>query len=137
MKWWPTLLLASAIFFIASLYTPKQKQYIEMLDDGCLIHSLYYKQSMLAQEMLGQFIWSRVLAIHFYGNLGHAVTVFIYENNTYVYDPNRGSFPVAGYPMYDPLSIAEICFPKASIKRAYYLEPTFLLHYRNDRFNMN
>jgi hypothetical protein len=133
MKWWPIILLCAAIMFFFASYTPRPQEKLNMLDDGCLIYALHYKNSVLAQEMLGKTIWARVLAIHFEGGFGHAVTVFVYENNTFVYDPNRGSFIVSPYPIYDPLTIAEIAFSKIVIKRAYYLEPTFLLHYRNEK----
>lgn len=141
MKWWPTVLFCVAMLFLFANYTPKEKGKLDSLEDGCLVYSLYYRNSILAQEMLGKTMWSRVLAIHFHGQLGHAVAVFVYENNTYVYDPNRGSFILAPYPLYDPVTIAEIVFPKMPIKRAYYLEPTMLLHYRNkakeDPFKIN
>lgn len=137
MKWWPTFLLASVIFFMLSYYTPRKEKKFEMLDDGCLVQSIYFQQSVQAKEMLEGFMWTRVLCIQFYGRLGHAVTIFIYKNVTWIYDPNRGSFPIATYPLYDPFTAAEIAFPNLLIKKAYYIEPTFLLHYRNDRFNMN
>ena len=129
MKWWPTALFALAIFFFLGNYTLKEKKFVNLLDDGCLIQSLYFQQTQLAKEMLDEFMWSRVLAIHFYGMIeGHAVTVFVYKNITWVYDPNKGSYPVAHFPLYDPLMIAEIAFPKLSIKKAYYIEPTLLLN---------
>lgn len=136
MKWWPTLLFASAIFFVLFTYTKKEEKFFEMLDDGCLVHSLYFQQTILANHMLDDYMWSRVLCIQFYGKLGHAVTIFIYKNVTWIYDPNRGSFPIANYPLYDPYDAAEIAFPKLPIKKAYYIEPTFLLHYSNRHFNM-
>lgn len=136
MRWWPTFLFALAAFFFFDLYSLKEPQKLTMLNDGCFVHSLYFQHAVQAQQTLDQFVWARVLCIHFYGQLGHAVTVFIHKNVTWVYDPNRGSFPVARYPMYDPLTIAEICFPKLAIKEAYYVEPTFLLHYQNDAFTI-
>lgn len=129
MKWWPTLLFGLAVFFFLDTYTTKEKKFVNLLDDGCLIQSLYFQQTQLAKEMLDEFMWSRVLAIHFYGTIeGHAVTVFVYKNITGVYDPNKGSYPVAHFPLYDPLMIAELAFPKLSIKKAYYIEPTLLLN---------
>ncbi len=101
-----------------------------MLDDGCLVQSLYFHQSIQAKHMLEGYMWTRVLCIFYYGMVeGHAVTVFVYKNITWVYDPNRGSFPVAHFPLYDPLMIAELAFPKLYVKKAYYIEPTMLLHY--------
>ena len=132
-KWWPTILLALAVFFFFDYYSLKEPKKLEMLDEGCLIQSLYFQQAIQAKEMLGDQIWSRVLCMYFYGGIaGHAVTVFVYKNVTWVYDPNRGSFPVAHYPLYDPLMISEICFPKLFIKKAYYIEPTLLLHYQKE-----
>lgn len=135
------MLFCVAVFFLLANYSPKPKNDFEVLNDGCLVYALYYKNSLLAQEMLGDTMWARVLAIHFYGQLGHAITVFVYENNTYIYDPNRGSFIAAAYPIYDPLTLAEIAFPKLRIKKAHYLEPTMLLHYnynqKKDPFRIN
>jgi hypothetical protein len=137
LKWWPTFLFGFAVLFFFANYTPQVQKEYEMLDDGCLIYSLHYRNSVLAKQMHDESnIWSRVLAMHYKGGLGHAVTVFIYKNNTFVYDPNRGSFVIASYPLYDPLMIAEICYPKLVIKRAYFLEPTFLLHYQNNSFKI-
>lgn len=138
MKFWPIFLLCGAVLFFFANYTPKEKASLEMLENGCMIYSLHYKNALDAKAMLGEDIWSRVLAIHFYGKLGHAVTVFVYKGNTFVYDSNLGTYPVANYPLYDPLTIAEICFPKLVIRKAYYLEPTFLLYYKNDNsFKIN
>ena len=54
---------------------------------------------------------------------------FVYKNMTFVYDPAKGSFVVARFPLYDPLTIAEISYPKVVIKEAVFLEPTLTLHY--------
>lgn len=136
MKWWPTALLAVVIFFFLDFYRLKQTQELTMIHDGCFIQSLYFQHVIQAQQILDQYIWARVLCIQFYGKLGHAVTIFIYKNVTWIYDPNRGSFPIANYPMYDPRMAAEIAFPKLIIKEAYYVEPTFLLHYQNNAFTL-
>lgn len=92
--------------------------------------------AMEANEMLAPYLWSRVLAIHFYNKVGHAVNVFVYKNFTFVYDPNIGSYPIYERPIYDPLQLAEILYPKIPIKRAYFLEPTFLLHYQTNSFQI-
>lgn len=137
MKWWPIFFLCVVMMILFANHTPKEKKEFEMLENGCLIYSLHFKNAFEAKELLGENIWSRVLAIHFYGKVGHAITVFVYKKNTFVYDPNLGTYPIANYPLYDPLMIAEICFPKLIIRKAYYLEPTFLLHYQtNDSFKI-
>jgi uncharacterized membrane protein YoaT (DUF817 family) len=131
LKWWPTLLLSLAAFSFFDYYSLKEPKKYTMLNEGCLVESLYFQQAVHAKEKLEGQIWSRVLCIHFYGTItGHAVTVFIHKNITWVYDPNRGSFVVANYPLYDPFMIAEICFPKLVIRKAFYIEPTLLLHYQ-------
>lgn len=132
MKFWPIFLLCLAVMFFFANYTPKEKDSYKMLDNGCMIYAIHYKNALEAKAMLGEDIWSRVLAIHFYGTLGHAVTVFVYKNITYVYDYNLGTYPIANYPLYDPMTIAEICFPRLPIRKAYYIEPTFLLYYKSD-----
>lgn len=137
LKWWPTLLFGLAAFLFFDFYSLKEPKELTMIHDGCFVQSLYFQHAIQAQEILDDFVWSRVLCIQFYGKLGHAVTVFIFKNVTWVYDPNRGSFPVARYPMYDPLTIAEICFPDHLIKEVYYVEPTFLLQYQNNAFTMD
>jgi hypothetical protein len=131
MKWWPTFLFGLVTFFYLDFYTLKGPKTVTMLSEGCLVQSLYFQHAIQAKQMLEEQLWTRVLCIYFYGQItGHAVTVFVYKDITWVYDPNKGSYPVANYPLYDPLMIAEICFPKLVIRKAYYIEPTFLLHYQ-------
>ncbi len=133
LKWWPTLLFGLAAFFFFDYYSLKEPKVYTLLNEGCLVHSLYFQQAIQAKEMLGDKIWTRVLCVYFQGTIGgHAVTVFINKNITWVYDPNHGSYPIANYPLYDPLTIAEICFPKNVIRKVHYIEPTLLLHYQHD-----
>ena len=130
MKWWPIILLLTAFVFFLPNYTEFEEPDLLLLDDGCLIYSLHYKLAVQAKDLLSDNLWSKVLAIHFYGKVGHAVNVFHYKNYTYVYDPNVGSYPLYERLVYDPLELAEIIYPKIPIKRAYFLEPTFLLQYQ-------
>lgn len=125
-KVWPTFLL-TCLFFTFLAYPKKEPQVLLELKGGCLVLAMHYRLALQANETLEPYLWSRVLAIHFPGKIGHAVTVFIHKNVTYVYDPNVGSFVVAGYPLQDPLAIAEICFPDLVVRKAYYIEPTMLL----------
>jgi len=136
MNWWPTALLAVGFFIFLDYYSLKPSKEYTMVNEGCFVQSLYFQHAIQAQQKLDQFIWARVLCIQFYGKIGHAVTIFIYKNITWIYDPNRGSFPIANYPMYEPRMAAEIAFPKLPIKEAYYIEPTFLLHYQNNAFTL-
>ncbi len=137
MKWVPVFLLVACFFiFLPSYKVVENPHELTMLDDGCLIYSLHHKLAMESNELLEPYLWSRVLAIHFYNKVGHAVNVFVYKNNTFVYDPNIGSYPLYERPIYDPLQLAEILYPKIPIKKAYFLEPTFLLHYQTDSFTI-
>lgn len=130
MKWWPIFFLVACFVFFLPNYTEFEEPDLLLLDDGCLIYSLHHKLAMQANDLLKDKLWSKVLAIHFYGKVGHAVNVFHYENFTYVYDPNVGTYPLYERLIYDPLELAEIIYPKIEIKKAYFLEPTFLLQYQ-------
>lgn len=122
------LLVVFVLFFIPNCKVNQEKLFDQM-DHGCLVYALEYKYALEAERRLNPYLWTRILAIQFQGTLtGHAVTVFIHSNITFVYDPNRGSFLVAPYPLYDPLTIAEICFPKLIISKAAFLEPTITLN---------
>ena len=125
----PIVLLVVLVLFLTANHKTNQDRLFDQMDHGCLVYSLEYKYALEAERRLNPYLWTRVLAIQFQGALtGHAVTVFIHSNITFVYDPNRGSFPVAFYPLYDPLIIAEICFPKLVIRKAAFLEPTITLN---------
>jgi hypothetical protein len=137
MRWWPIFTLA--VLFL--LFLPNYKEYEQpellMIEDGCLIYSLHHKLALEAKETLEPYLWTRVLAIHFYGKVGHAVNVFVYKNFTYVYDPNVGTYPLYERPIYDPLQLAEIIYPKIPIRKAYFLEPTMLLQYQTNELQPN
>lgn len=132
MKWWPIVLLLAAFVFFLPNYTETETPSLTVLPDGCLVYAVHQKMAFDANEKLDPYIWSRVLAIHFYNKVGHAVTVFVYKNNTFVYNPGLGSYPLYDRPIYDPLQLAEIIFPDTPIKKAYFLEPTMLLHYQHN-----
>jgi hypothetical protein len=126
----PAIILVIIFIWFVSTYTVRDDRLFEKIDNGCLVYSLHFKYAIEAQKKLEPYLWTRVLAVQFYNTIsGHAVTVFVYKNMTFVYDPNVGSFIVATYPLYDPLTIAEICFPKLSVHSAMFLEPTLTLNY--------
>jgi hypothetical protein len=131
MKWLPVLILVSCFFLFWPSYKVVQNPYeIQMLPDGCMVYALQYKMAMEATSKLAPYIWSRVLGIYFYDKTGHAVTVFVYKNNTFVYNPGVGSYLLYERPIYDPLQLAEIIFPYENIRNAYFIEPTLLLQYQ-------
>lgn len=137
MKWWPIFLLLAAFIFFLPNYKESEAPSLIELSNGCLIYSLTHKMVMESNEMLEPYLWSRVLAVHFPNKIGHAVNVFVYKNNTFVYDPNVGTYPIYDRPIYDPLQLAEIIFSDIPIKKAYFLEPTFLLQYQTESLPYN
>ena len=136
MKWVPAFLLVTCFFiFIPNFKTTKPVDLIE-LGNGCMVYALQHQMVLQSNEMLEPYLWSRVLAIHFPKRIGHAVNVFVYKNNTFVYDPAIGTYPLYDRPIYDPMQLAEIMYPKIPIRKAYFLEPTFLLQYQVDSFTI-
>jgi len=136
MKWIPTILLVICFFIFLPTRKNITEEPVKILDNGCAIYAIHFKMSNEARNLLEPYVWSRVLAIQFYGKVGHAVTVFHYNNITYIYDYNIGTYPIYERYIYDPLDIAEIIFPNLPIRKAFYLEPTFLLHYQTDSFRI-
>lgn len=130
IRFLPSFVLVVCFFFFLPNYKHHQERTFTMLDNGCLIYSLHHKFLMEANEKLEPYLWTRTLAIQFYvyPTTGHAVNVFVYKNMTFVYDPAKGSYPVARYPLYDPMTIAEICYPNLFIRSAAFIEPTITLH---------
>lgn len=136
MQWWPIFLLVTLFVFFLPNYTETETESLMMLPDGCMVYAVHHKMALDANKKLEPYLWSRVLAIHFYNKVGHAVTVFVYKNFTFVYNPGLGSYPLYERPIYDPLQLAEIIFPETPIKKAYFLEPTMLLQYQTMSDNM-
>lgn len=125
----PVFLLVLCFFLFLPNYQDKEQKIFYELENGCLVYALHLKMTLDSQERLQPYLWTRIIAIQFQGLLGHAILVFVYKNITFVYDPAQGSFVVARYPLYDPLTIAEIAYPKVTIKSAVFLEPTITLNY--------
>ena len=138
MKWAPVIILVACFFLFWPSYKIVENPHeLKMLSDGCMVYALHHKMAMEANEKLKPYLWSRVLAIHFYNKVGHAVNVFVYKNYTFVYDPGLGSYPLYERPIYDPLQLAELIFPYENIRTAYYTEPTLLLQYQTTSLQYN
>ena len=124
------LLVVGFVLFLPTVPQKVERPLLYELDNGCLIYALHMKMVLDANERLNPYMWTRILAIEFADLVvGHAVLVFVYKNMTFIYDPARGSYVAARYPLYDPLSLAEIGYPRLRIKKAMFLEPTLTLHY--------
>lgn len=129
LRWVPVIILVACFFMLLPNYKAGEEKIFHELENGCLVYSLHMKMIMDANERLEPYLWTRIIGIEFRGFLGHAILVFVYKNMTFVYDPAKGSFVVARFPLYDPRTVAEIAYPKVEIKNAFFLEPTLTLHY--------
>lgn len=130
LKFLPTFVLVLLFYFLILGYERKEERLFQQLDNGCLVYALHFKMLLDANDRLQPHLWSRIIAIQFGGRLlGHAILVFVYKNITFVYDPAQGSYVLTAYPLYDPVTIAEITYPKLHIRSAKFIEPTITLTY--------
>jgi len=133
MKWLPVLILVCCFFLFWPHYRVVENPHeIAVLEDGCMVYALEYKMAAEAVDRLRPYLWTRVLGVYFYDKVGHAVTILVYKKYTYVYDPGVGTYMLYDRPVYDPLQLAELLFPYENIKKAYFIEPTFLLQYQSN-----
>lgn len=104
---------------------PIEEDYI--LNNGCLIYSIQYQYALKTKKILGDAeVWAKIIFIRTKGNSGHAVVLYIYNNNTYVYDPAVTSYKLAEFPIYDPYKIAKLLYPLSEIVWAEYSETVLL-----------
>lgn len=125
----PILLLVACFFLFLPNYKKGEEQIFHEMENGCLVYALHFKMVLDGQERLEPHLWTRIVAIKFSNNLGHAILVFVYNNMTFIYDPAQGSFVAARYPLYDPKILAEIAYPNTAVVGAAFLEPTLTLNY--------
>lgn len=95
-----------------------------ILNNGCLIYAIQYQYALEAKNILNDSnVWAKILLYKVKGaKSGHAVTLYIYKNSTYVYDPAITSYQLAQFPMYDPYKIAQWIHPMDKIAWAEYAE---------------
>lgn len=130
LKFLPAFVLFFLFYFLVLGHQHKEVKIVHQLENGCLVYALHHKMIIEANERLQPYLWSRIIAIQFNGAiLGHAILVFVYKNITFIYDPAKGSYVAAAYPLYDPVQLAEIAYPKLFISSAKFLEPTITLNY--------
>lgn len=98
-----------------------------ILNNGCLIYAIQYQYALKAQKILGDSeVWAKIIIYRAKGRTGHAVVLYIYNNNTYIYDPGVTSYKLAEYPIYDPYKIAKLLNPLSEILWAEYTETVLL-----------
>lgn len=109
-------------------YSTKPKEEDIILNNGCLIYAIQYQHAIEAKNILNESnVWAKIILYKVKGaRSGHAVTLYIYKNSTYVYDPAFASYQLAQYPIYDPYKIAQWMHPMNKIAWAEYAENVML-----------
>lgn len=121
------LLIFVIVLGILPNYSTKPPEEDIILNNGCLIYSIQYQYALKAKKILGDSeVWAKILFIRIKGSAGHAVVLYIYNNNTYVYDPAATSYKLAEFPIYDPYKIAKLLYPLSEIVWAEYSETVLL-----------
>jgi hypothetical protein len=109
-------------------YSKRSEKEDIILNNGCLIYAIQYQYALEAKNILNDSnVWAKILLYKVKGaKSGHAVTLYIYKNSTYVYDPAITSYQLAEYPIYDPYKIAQWMHPMDKIAWAEYAENVML-----------
>lgn len=123
------LLLSLVVLFIFFAEQPKKPLDEDLiLENGCVIYALNYKKALKAGELLDEVeVWNKMIFLKMTGmKSGHAVLVFIHHNVTYAFDPGRGTYTLAYFPVYDPWDIAELLYPLQDVIFAKYAETAMI-----------
>lgn len=109
-------------------YSTKPLEEDFILNNGCLIYSIQYQYALKAKKILGDSeVWAKIILYKVKGaKSGHAVTLYIYKNSTYIYDPAFASYQLAQFPIYDPYKITQMMHPLDKIEWAEYAENVML-----------
>ncbi len=109
-------------------YSKRSEKEDIILNNGCLIYAIQYQYALEAKNILNDSnVWAKILLYKVKdAKSGHAVTLYVYKNSTYVYDPAIASYQLAQYPIYDPYKIAQWLHPIDKIVWAEYAENVIL-----------
>jgi hypothetical protein len=109
-------------------YSTKPPQEDIILNNGCLIYAIQYQYAIEAKNILNESnVWAKILLYRLKGaKSGHAVTLYVYKNKTYVYDPAFASYQLSEYPIYNPYRIAQLMHPLSKVLWAEYAENVLL-----------
>lgn len=99
-----------------------------ILNNGCLIYAIQYQHAIEAQNILNESnVWAKILLYKLKSaKSGHAITLYVYKNSTYVYDPAFASYQLSQYPIYDPYKIVQLMHPMSKVLWAEYAENVLL-----------
>jgi len=122
------LLIFVIILGILPNYSTKPEQENIILNNGCLIYAIQYQYAIEAKNILNESdVWAKILLYRLKGaKSGHAVTLYVYKNKTYVYDPAFASYQLSEYPIYNPYRIAQLMHPLSKVLWAEYAENVLL-----------
>jgi len=109
-------------------YSTKPPQEDIILNNGCLIYAIQYQYAIEAKNILNESnVWAKILLYRLKGaKSGHAVTIYVYKNKTYVYDPAFASYQLTEFPVYNPYKIVSLMHPMSKIAWAEYAENVLL-----------
>jgi hypothetical protein len=109
-------------------YSTKPEQEDIILNNGCLIYAIQYQYAIEAKNILNESnVWAKILLYRLKGaKSGHAVTLYVYKNKTYVYDPAFASYQLTEFPVYNPYKIVSLMHPMSKIAWAEYAENVLL-----------
>jgi len=109
-------------------YSTKPIEEDIILNNGCLIYSIQYQHALIAKKILGDSdVWAKILLYRLKGaKSGHAVTLYVYKNKTYVYDPAFASYQLSEFPIYNPYKIVQLMHPLSKVLWAEYAENVLL-----------
>jgi CDP-glycerol glycerophosphotransferase (TagB/SpsB family) len=109
-------------------YSTKPPQEDIILNNGCLIYAIQYQYAIEAKNILNESnVWAKILLYKLKGEKsGHAVTLYVYKNKTYVYDPAFASYQLSEFPIYNPYRIAQLMHPLSKVLWAEYAENVLL-----------
>jgi hypothetical protein len=122
------LLILIIILGILPNYSTKPEQEDIILNNGCLIYAIQYQHAIEAKNILNESnVWAKILLYKLKdAKSGHAVTLYVYKNKTYVYDPAFASYQLSEYPIYNPYRIAQLMHPLSKVLWAEYAENVLL-----------
>lgn len=118
------LLIMIIILGILPNYSAKPIQEDIILNNGCLIYAIQYQHALIAKNILNESdVWAKIILYKLQGEkYGHAVTLYVYKNSTYVYDPAFASYQLAQFPIYEPYKVVQLMHPMSKILWAEYAE---------------
>jgi CDP-glycerol glycerophosphotransferase (TagB/SpsB family) len=123
-------LLMSLVLLLGLIpnYSKRSEKEDIILNNGCLIYAIQYQYALEAQNILNESnVWAKILLYRLVGNKsGHAVTLYVYKNKTYVYDPAFASYQLTEFPVYNPYKIVSLMHPLSKIAWAEYAENVML-----------